>query len=263
MPTIPRLEHLKITPSESYKYIIPLKMRQQRDQFELGLKQRRLDLYERELNQEAEQRAEDFKNEAQKAKVNYMMDMYKSAVKEGNEGVAKSFGTQLQDLGFPVATERLQGPQEASGALPMRFLVNEKDQSKEYAPKYHFETDDKGNISVFKDGNLIKGSGKGKTKTETGSAGKTETEKENAIRKELTRLEGIKRQSEKTGGVSDVMFAMIAESNPDLAKKMQQNPEDAFIELDNYMESLKEQLPEGAKGKPTRWVIENGQFIKK
>lgn len=98
-------QHNKIMQS-----IIPLVFKRKQDQDELKFKQDKLNLEELKLNEEAAKRAEDLKNETNKARLKYIADMYKESVKGSNEGMASQFGTQLRDLGYPVATQQTPKP---------------------------------------------------------------------------------------------------------------------------------------------------------
>lgn len=67
------------------------------------------------------------------------------------------------------------------------------------------------------------------------------------VRKELARMSTVKNKLLKTGGMDDVIFALIAKSDPEMAKRMQQNPDDATKEIDAYMNLLKDLLPKTKK----------------
>uniref|UniRef100_A0A6H1ZLG0 Uncharacterized protein n=1 Tax=viral metagenome TaxID=1070528 RepID=A0A6H1ZLG0_9ZZZZ len=98
---------------------IPLYMQKKRDEENLAYKEQILTMKRQELAGEATKRAEDLKAKAAESKVKYLTDMYKSAVEKGDPNLAKSFGTQLQSLGLPVATQQTEGP-------PLKWLVNQK-----------------------------------------------------------------------------------------------------------------------------------------
>ena len=93
-----------------------------------------------------------------------------------------------------------------------------------------------------------------------------ETSKEKtplAIRKELARMEKMKLQITKTGGMNELIFSMIAQSNPEMADKIADNPENATAEIDAYMDSLRAELPKDPNAATKRLIFQDGKFIEK
>jgi len=93
-----------------------------------------------------------------------------------------------------------------------------------------------------------------------------ETNKEKtplAIRKELARMEKMKLQITKTGGMNELIFSMIAQSNPEMADKIAQNPQNATAEIDAYMDSLRAELPKDPNAATKRLIFQDGKFIEK
>lgn len=68
---------------------------------------------------------------------------------------------------------------------------------------------------------------------------------EDKIRKRLSQLDTVKRRMETSGGYDPVVFTMLAQNNPELAKKIQQNPKDAMKHIDDEIKFLESKLPGG------------------
>lgn len=107
---------------------------------------------------------------------------------------------------------------------------------------FHYVQDDEGNVSVYKGRELVKGAGKGKSKTE-----KSKMTEEKA-RKELLNIAKYKQKLSETGGMDDILFAMIAQSNPEMAEKLRGSDKSEILDFitdqENYYRQFVKDLPQ-------------------
>lgn len=112
------------TTGNALQNIIPLLMQKKRDQEELAYKDRLLQVKQQKLQAEADERAQRLKDKAAETKLNYLKDMYKTGVEKGDPGLAQQFGTPLQEMGFPVATQEQPSSElDMTGEPNLKWLV--------------------------------------------------------------------------------------------------------------------------------------------
>jgi len=112
---------------------------------------------------------------------------------------------------------------------------------------YHYETDDRGRVSVYQHGKLIKGAGKGKSK----SAGAEEMT-ESKARKELLNLAKYKQKLSETGGMDDILFAMISRDNPELAESLRGSDKTEILNFIEEQEGYYRKFAPGTKSKSNK-----------
>jgi len=82
-----------------------------------------------------------------------------------------------------------------------------------------------------------------KAETERMEIGQEEKPDEFKIRKELKDVEKARKALQKTGGLSDILFTLLSESNPDKAAGLKGSPEEIANYLKEWEDWLRLQLP--------------------
>jgi len=104
--------------------IIPLMMRMKKDKDDLAFKEKTLQLAKDELDAEANERAEKFKEEAQKVRIKTLQEQHKTGYEARDENLVRSSGMSLRDLGQPTMSEEVQSPMLLDQGNPsLRWLT--------------------------------------------------------------------------------------------------------------------------------------------
>lgn len=85
------------------------------------------------------------------------------------------------------------------------------------------------------------------------------------IRKELANVEKARKALEKTGGIGDVLFTLLSQSNPDKAAKLKGSPDEVKVYLEEWEKWLRSQLLGGEatpSGKTGDYEYIDGKLIK-
>ena len=142
-----------------------------------------------------------------------------------------------------------KGPTTAMGSFLTRNPEATDEEVANYSKSlkdggYHYETDDTGKVSVYQNGKLVKGPGKGKSK----SAGAEEMT-ESKARKELLNLAKYKQKLSETGGMDDILFAMISRDNPELAESLRGSDKTEILNFIEEQEGYYRKFAPGTKSK--------------
>lgn len=109
--------------------MIPLIMRKKQDQAELALKQQDLDLRKKALEEEAVERGLKQKEALFNIKVKSLQDLHNSAYEKSDKELVESTGTQLNQLGFPIAGAVQPSDElDMTGAPNIKWLVKPEKQ---------------------------------------------------------------------------------------------------------------------------------------
>ena len=154
------------------------------------------------------------------------------------------------DLAYKIAQTKKLGKEEPRTTAMGEILRKNPDLSTEEivdikkalegekSGGYYRTFDDAGNISVWKDDKLISGTGKGKTKAK--GAGEKPEMTESKARDKLYQIAKYRQSIATSGGLNDVIFAMIARENPEFATTLQgKSTPEAMEEIDRYEKYLR------------------------
>lgn len=113
---------------KSMSMMIPLLMQQKRDREELALKQQSIDLANKKLQDEADERASRLKEKIFETKIKSLQELHKAGYEKGDAGLVEATGRPLMGLGFPVAAQELPSSElDMTGQPNLKWLTAPKE----------------------------------------------------------------------------------------------------------------------------------------